>query len=317
MRKVVQINGRNIYVYRKGHEKKHLGSAFVKYWKEGKVQLPPDGNHRLQVDRTGKVRVFSNPSLDRRKIPHKILGLTRQIHRKNYLEVRNTLKDKMPELLEDRSILQNVSIINQEYATKYKLRKEKIHVHPNIEHVLLSSDNNENALSSISSFMKRIIRRIKVTNGLSDNDRIQLFMNTKKKPIKTSITKIGTLIDKLDEEFLDKIEEVLQSQDELKFDGNTIIEVLMIEMPHGAGRLHALSREEWNLKKCLVHVQNDDNMCAARAIGICLSYLRDGPSSSRYKNMKHADRNEQQSMLKNYIVKPIYLLVHKVLTLMT
>ena len=46
-------------------------------------------------------------------------------------------------------------------------------------------------------------------------------------------------------------------------------------------------------------MQNDDNMCAARAIGICLSYLRDGPSSSRYKNMKHIGRNEQRKYAKD------------------
>ena len=114
MRKVVQVNGKNIYVYRKGHEKKHLGRTFVKYWKDGKVQLPSDGNHRLQVDKTGKIRVFTNPSLDRRRIPHRILGLSRQIHRKNYLDIKNTLKEKMPHLLEDRSILQNISITNHE-----------------------------------------------------------------------------------------------------------------------------------------------------------------------------------------------------------
>ena len=67
----------------------------------------------------------------------------------------------------------------------------------------------------------------------------------------------------------------------------------MIEMPHGSGRLYALSQEEWNLKKCLVIVQNEDYMCAARAISVCLSYLRDGPSSSKYKNMKHSGRKEQ------------------------
>ena len=53
MRKVVNVNGRNIYVYRKGHENKHLGRSFVKYWKEGKVALPPNGKHRLQEDRHG------------------------------------------------------------------------------------------------------------------------------------------------------------------------------------------------------------------------------------------------------------------------
>ena len=34
MRKKVNVNGRNIFVYRKGHENKHLGRTFVKYWKE-------------------------------------------------------------------------------------------------------------------------------------------------------------------------------------------------------------------------------------------------------------------------------------------
>ena len=65
MRKVVKVNGRNIYVYRKGHENKHLGRAFVKYLKEGKVALPPNGKHRLQEDRHGKKRVFANSALDR------------------------------------------------------------------------------------------------------------------------------------------------------------------------------------------------------------------------------------------------------------
>ena len=89
------------------------------------------------------------------------------------------------------------------------------------------------------------------------------------------------------------MEGVLQSQDELKFDGNTVIKVLMIEMPHGSRRLYALSKEEWNLKKCLVVVQSEDSLCAARAISICLSNIRDGPTSSKYKNMKNCRRREQ------------------------
>ena len=166
-------------------------------------------------------------------------------------------------------------------------------MHPNVEHVLVLGENNQDAINSIANFIKVVLRRIKVTQGLSDQDRIQLFMNTQKKPIKTSVLKIRDLINNLQEEFLDKIEEVLQSQDELTFDGNTVIEVLMIEMPQGAGRLYALSKEEWNLKKCLVLINNDDGLCAARAIAVCLSYLRDGPTSSRYKNMKHGGRKEQ------------------------
>ena len=55
MRKVVNVNGKKIYVYRKGHEMKHLGRTFVRLWKEGKVNLPTSGRHSLGVDRNGKI----------------------------------------------------------------------------------------------------------------------------------------------------------------------------------------------------------------------------------------------------------------------
>ena len=274
MRKVVNIKGKNIYVYRKGHENKHLGRTFVRLWKEGKANLPANGRHSLGVDRNGKVRVYANSQTDRRKLPHKKLGLRRNIHRKNYALIRNSMREKMPQIFQNQSMIQNVTMTNQEYVAKYKLRKEKVHVHPGIEHVLTSNGNNEDSLHSIGNFLRVILRRMKIMHGLSDEDRIQLFMETKKKPIKTSIIKIGTLIEKIEEEFLNKIEEVLQSQDELTFGEDTIIEVLILEMPHGSGRLYALSKEEWNLKKCLVLVQNEDGMCAARAISICMSSHR-------------------------------------------
>ena len=293
MRKVANVNGKNIYVYRKGHENKHLGRTFVKLWKEGKASLPTNGRHSLRMDRNGKIRVYADAQTDRRKLPHKKLGLKRNIHRKNYALIRNSLQEKMPEIFQNQTILQHVTITNQEYVTKYKLRKDKIQVHPGIEHVLTSDGDNEGALTSIGDFLRVVLQRIKIMHGLNDEDRIQLFMETKKKPIKTSITKIGNLIENIEEEFLDKIEEVLQSQDELTFHGDTFIEVLMIEMPHGSSRLYALSKEEWNLKKCLVLVQNEDSLCAARAIAICASFLRDGSTSSKYKNMKNSHRKEQ------------------------
>ena len=56
----------------------------------------------------------------------------------------------------------------------------------------------------------------------------QLFMNTQKKPIKADALKIRYLIDNMQEDFLDKIEEVLHSQDELTFDGNTVIEAIVV-----------------------------------------------------------------------------------------
>ena len=139
MRKVVNIKGKNIYVYNKGHENKHLGRTFVRLWKEGKVNLPANGRHSLGVDRNGKVRVYANAQTDRRKLPHKKLGLRRNIHRKNYALIRNSMREKMPQIFQNQSMLQNVTMSNKEYVAKYKLRKEKVHVHPGTEHVLTSN----------------------------------------------------------------------------------------------------------------------------------------------------------------------------------
>ena len=91
----------------------------------------------------------------------------------------------MPHIFQDQKMLQSVTLTNQQYASKYNLRKEKIQIHPDIEHNLVLGANNDNAINSIANFMRVIIRRIKIKNGLTDNDRIQLFMHTKKKPIKT------------------------------------------------------------------------------------------------------------------------------------
>ena len=37
MRKIVNVNGKKIYVYRKGHEMKHLGRTFVRLLKQPNV----------------------------------------------------------------------------------------------------------------------------------------------------------------------------------------------------------------------------------------------------------------------------------------
>ena len=107
----------------------------------------------------------------------------------------------MPELLQNQSILQHVTITNKEYATKYKLRKDKIQIHPGINHVLTSTGDNQTALQSITNFLKVVLRRIKIKHGLNNEDRIQLFMETHKKPIKTNAMKIGDLILDIETEF--------------------------------------------------------------------------------------------------------------------
>jgi hypothetical protein len=142
-----------------------------------------------------------------------MMGLRRNVHRKNYALIRNSLKEKMPQRFQNQSMLQNVTMTNQEYVTKYKLRKEKVHVHPGIEHFLTSNGSNEDSLHSIGNFLRFILRRMKIMHSLNDEDRKQLFMEAKKKPIKPSIIKIGALIEKIEEDFLSKIEEVLQSRD--------------------------------------------------------------------------------------------------------
>ena len=75
MRKVVNVNGRKVFVYRKGHENKLLGRTFVKHWKEGKVGPPSNGKHTLQTDTNGNLRVITSGLVGHRRISYKKLGL--------------------------------------------------------------------------------------------------------------------------------------------------------------------------------------------------------------------------------------------------
>ena len=66
---------------------------------------------------------------------------------------------------------------------------------------MTSNDDNKIALQSIMNFLKVVLRRIKIKHGLNNEDRMQLFMETHKKPIKTNAMKIGNLILDIETEF--------------------------------------------------------------------------------------------------------------------
>ena len=57
-------------------------------------------------------------------------------------------------------------------------------------------------VQNCKSGVKVVLRRIKIKHGLNNEDRIQLFMETHKKPIKTNAMKIGDLILDIETEFL-------------------------------------------------------------------------------------------------------------------
>ena len=81
MRKVVNVDGRKVFVYQKDHENKVLGRTYIKHWKDGKVGPPANGKHALQTDTNGNLRVVTSRLVGHRRISYKKLGLHRAIHR--------------------------------------------------------------------------------------------------------------------------------------------------------------------------------------------------------------------------------------------
>ena len=110
-----------------------------------------------------------------------------------------------------------------------------------------------------------------VTAHLHGDDKIRIVIHhdSLADPIIVSLRKISELTV---EDILATIENTLNSNQNLKIDGSFRIDVGTIKLKRGGARLHITSvkgqKNSIKLKTSMVHINNADNMCMARAIGV-------------------------------------------------
>ena len=124
----------------------------------------------------------------------------------------------------------------------------------------------------LNSLWKDLLRDLR-DNQTVDTNLVRLHISHRgllKGDIKVSLRPLSQMTP---EAIGSRIEEVLQSNQDLPFDASFAVTVGVIHLPRGGGRtkvmrLHGIGNSI-HKKKSMVEISNDDNLCLARALVVC------------------------------------------------
>lgn len=119
-------------------------------------------------------------------------------------------------------------------------------------------------ISHIQGLFETILEETRRDYGESGVIRIYISHPNLEKPIIVPPTHIGYLTAKM---IIEHIENVLYSAGHIPADNNVEINVAVVEMIKGSGRVHVTNvNEDKKRKRCIVNIRNSDNSCLPRAI---------------------------------------------------
>ena len=124
----------------------------------------------------------------------------------------------------------------------------------------------DDVLSALKVFFSSLFDEM--TKGSKSNDLVMMTIQNPSLdyPIVIPMDKLSTLTT---DRFMAELERVLQSNEEFVIDESLIFEVTLVDMPEGGTgkRCKHLNTEKiLKDKKCIIRIQNNDELCCARAI---------------------------------------------------
>ena len=115
-----------------------------------------------------------------------------------------------------------------------------------------------------------------VFSGVAQRDQVRLVLKSPhlKNPISLPFMERSRLTP---ERVLTEVEKVIQSNEDFRLDESVEIDFLHVNMPHGGvGTKRAIINLEKHLdrKHCIVRIQNNDEICLARALVVAIAKNR-------------------------------------------
>ena len=124
------------------------------------------------------------------------------------------------------------------------------------------------------------------------------------------IVKPRSLSDMSPKVIMDSIQNVVQSEEGLCIDQEFTVELGVVRMDKGAGRRYITDTiKDIRAKKSIVQIKNDDNLCLARSIAVCLARCEKEESSNapekskRYALMRNSNRSLQKDTALQYQIQ--------------
>ena len=131
-----------------------------------------------------------------------------------------------------------------------------------------------------------------VTRDMGERDKVRFVLRSDQ--LDTPISIPFMFVPQLTpQRVFSQIERVVQSNREFRLNDTVIVDILHVEAPQGSGRSKRTTlniREYLHKKGSVITIQNNDNLCLARALVVAVAKVENAPS---YKNLIRSDRSMQ------------------------
>ena len=131
-----------------------------------------------------------------------------------------------------------------------------------------------------------------VTGDMDERDKVRFVLRSDQ--LDTPISIPFMFVHQLTpERVFSQIERVVQSNREFRLNDTVIVDILHVEAQQGSGKSKRTTlniREYLHKKGSVITIQNNDNLCLARALVVAVAKVENAPS---YKNLIRSDRSMQ------------------------
>ena len=131
-----------------------------------------------------------------------------------------------------------------------------------------------------------------VTQGMNEKDHVRFVLRSDQLDTPISIPFV-TVEQLTTERVFSQIERVIQSNRDFRLNDTVTVDIIRVEEPQGSGRSKRTTlniREYLKEKKSIVTINNNDNLCLARALVVAVARIE---KNSKYDQIRKSNENIQ------------------------
>ena len=136
-----------------------------------------------------------------------------------------------------------------------------------------------------------------VTEDMDERDQVRFVLRSTQLDTPISMPFMPVL-QLTPERVFSQIERVIQSNRDFRLNDTVTVDIIHVEAPQGSGRSKRTTlniKEYLRNKKSVITIQNNDNLCLARALVVAIAKVENAPN---YKNLINTDRRDQEKRAK-------------------
>ena len=136
-----------------------------------------------------------------------------------------------------------------------------------------------------------------VTEGMDEKDQVRFVLRSTQLDTPISMPFMPVL-QLTPERVFSQIERVIQSNRDFRLNDTVTVDIIHVEAPQGSGRSKRTTlniKEYLHKKNTVITIQNNDNLCLARALVVAIAKVENAPN---YMNLTRTDRRTQEKKAK-------------------